>query len=56
MQNETRDVSVVFPTFDGDLNIGDTIKFFESPKHEIGQIVVTEIHANAERVSDVGTS
>ncbi|EGG8169518.1 hypothetical protein HH562_004539 [Salmonella enterica subsp. enterica serovar Yaba] len=37
---ETRSVNVEFVTFDGELNNGDVIKLFESPKHEIGEAVI----------------
>lgn len=32
---ETRSVNIEFVTFDGELNNGDVIKLFESPKHEL---------------------
>lgn len=37
---ETRSVNIEFVTFDGELNNGDVIKLFESPKHEIGEVVI----------------
>ena len=39
-QNEIRIVKIDFSSFEGQLNKGEVIKFFESPNNEIGEIIV----------------